>query len=180
MPMRVPGSFCHAFWCLALWHILHSAGAFGGVHITLFELLHQVAKMSFSAIVLQRDVPGFTRAAVPILYAEGVRAVTVGVNGGSAPPGVPHNQPFIWRDTQSQAELLAMWHPGNNHLPIVTVIIADFVDVISNIVGFNITVVIPPIISFIILVIIVLILSANSITVIITVKGAVYVESGLS
>ena len=66
-----------------------------------------------SAIVLQRDVPGFTRAAVPILYAQGVRAVTVGVNGGSAPPGVPHNQPFIWRDTESQAELLAMWHPGN-------------------------------------------------------------------
>ena len=61
---------------------------------------------------MQRDVPGFTRAALPILYAQGVRAVTVGVNGGSAPPGVPHNQPFIWRDTQSQTDMLAMWHPG--------------------------------------------------------------------
>ena len=73
--------------------------------------------------MLQRDVPGFTRAAVPILYAQGVRAVTVGVNGGSAPPGVPHNQPFIWRDTESQAELLAMWHPGNNLLLIVIVVV---------------------------------------------------------
>ena len=80
-----------------------------------FALLHRVL-VKIQAIVLQRDVPGFTRAAMPILYAQGVRAVTVGVNGGSAPPGVPHNQPFIWRDTQSQAELLAMWHPGNNHL----------------------------------------------------------------
>ena len=42
--------------------------------------------------------------------------MTVGVNGGSAPPGVPHNQPFLWRDTESQAELLAMWHPGEDHL----------------------------------------------------------------
>jgi len=64
--------------------------------------------------VLQRDVPGFTRAALPILFGQGVRAVTVGVNGGSAPPGVPHNEPFIWRDTQSQTDMLAMWHPGES------------------------------------------------------------------
>ncbi len=71
-----------------------------------------VASMYGMQCFMQRDVPGFTRAALPILYAQGVRAVTVGVNGGSAPPGVPHNQPFIWRDTQSQTDMLAMWHPG--------------------------------------------------------------------
>lgn len=73
----------------------------------------QSRSLETSVVALQRDVPGFTRAAVPILYAQGVRGVTVGVNGGSAPPGVPHNEPFIWRDTESQTELLAMWHPGN-------------------------------------------------------------------
>ncbi|GAB4813534.1 hypothetical protein N2152v2_000580 [Parachlorella kessleri] len=60
----------------------------------------------------QRDVPGFTRAAIPILYSQGVRAVSVGVNGGSAPPGVPKNTPFWWRDEASGKQLLAFWHPG--------------------------------------------------------------------
>lgn len=36
----------------------------------------------------------------------------VGVNGGSAPPAVPKNTPFIWRDLPSGKQLLAMWHPG--------------------------------------------------------------------
>lgn len=61
---------------------------------------------------MQRDVPGFTRAALPILAGQGVKAVTVGVNGGSAPPAVPHNTPFIWRDTLTQTDMLAMWRPG--------------------------------------------------------------------
>ncbi|EFN51908.1 hypothetical protein CHLNCDRAFT_54763 [Chlorella variabilis] len=60
----------------------------------------------------QRDVPGLTRAAVPILADQGVRAISVGVNGGCAPPAVPHFTPFIWRDLPSGKELLAMWHPG--------------------------------------------------------------------
>ena len=62
--------------------------------------------------LLQRDVPGFTRAAIPILHSQGVRAVSVGVNGGSAPPGVPKNTPFWWRDEASGKQLLAFWHPG--------------------------------------------------------------------
>ena len=61
---------------------------------------------------MQRDVPGFTRAAVPVLVDSGVKAVTLGVNGGSAPPDVPHNTPFLWRDLQSGTELIAVWHPG--------------------------------------------------------------------
>jgi hypothetical protein len=57
-------------------------------------------------------VPGLTRATLPVLAAAGVRAVTVGVNGFSAPPGVPKSTPFVWRDPASGAELLAMWHEG--------------------------------------------------------------------
>jgi hypothetical protein len=64
------------------------------------------------SVFAQRDVPGFTRAALPVLASNGVRAVWVGVNGGSAPPGVPHFRPFIWRDDASGAEVVAMWHPG--------------------------------------------------------------------
>ncbi|KAL4451756.1 hypothetical protein ABPG75_007418 [Micractinium tetrahymenae] len=60
----------------------------------------------------QRDVPGLTRAAVPILADQGVKAISVGVNGGSAPPGVPKNRPFWWRDLPSGKQLLAFFHPG--------------------------------------------------------------------
>lgn len=67
----------------------------------------------------QRDVPGLTRAALPVLRAEGIRAVSVGVNSGSAPPDVPLNAPFMWRDPTSGAEVLAFWHPGGygGHIP---------------------------------------------------------------
>ena len=64
----------------------------------------------------QRDVPGLTRAAVPVLARQGVRAISVGVNGGSAPPAVPLNAPFLWRDTASGTQLLAFWHPGGGAL----------------------------------------------------------------
>ena len=62
--------------------------------------------------MLQRDVPGLTRASIPVLASRGVRGVTGGVNAFSAPPGVPKNTPFIWRDEESGTQLLAMWHPG--------------------------------------------------------------------
>jgi hypothetical protein len=61
---------------------------------------------------LQRDVPGMTRNAIPILTDEGVQAITIGVNGGSAPPGVPKNTPFIWRDRPSGKEIITAVHPG--------------------------------------------------------------------
>lgn len=62
--------------------------------------------------VLQRDVPGLTRAVIPIFVAAGIKAISVGVNAGSAPPGVPKYQPFVWRDEASDTQILAFWHPG--------------------------------------------------------------------
>ena len=53
-----------------------------------------------------------TRNAIPILVDEGVQAITIGVNGGSAPPGVPKNIPFIWRDNPSGKEIVTVVHPG--------------------------------------------------------------------
>ena len=61
--------------------------------------------LSWCTACLQRDVPGMTRNAIPILTDEGVQAITIGVNGGSAPPGVPKNTPFIWRDSPPARKL---------------------------------------------------------------------------
>ena len=65
-----------------------------------------------AAAALQRDVPGLTRAVIPILVSQGVRGISVGVNPGSAPPGVPQFTPFIWRDEESGTQLIAFWRPG--------------------------------------------------------------------
>ncbi len=64
--------------------------------------------------LMQRDVPGITRTAIPILVERGIKTLSVGVNPGSAPPGVPKCTPFIWRDPQSGKQLVAYWHPGVN------------------------------------------------------------------
>ena len=63
-------------------------------------------------VMSQRDVPGLTRAAVPLLAAGGVAGLSVGVNGGSSPPAVPHYTPFIWRDEGTNTSVIAFWHPG--------------------------------------------------------------------
>lgn len=57
----------------------------------------------------QRDVPGMTRAVVPLLQSAGIEGITVGVNTASAPPAVP--KAFVWEDAKSNTSLLAMWHP---------------------------------------------------------------------
>jgi hypothetical protein len=56
---------------------------------------------------MQRDVPGMTRGVLAAFKSMAqytntrVRAISVGVNRATAPPGVPHNKPFIWRDEAS-------------------------------------------------------------------------------
>jgi hypothetical protein len=55
------------------------------------------------------DVPGHTRAIVPILAAAGVKLLHIGVNAASHPPDVP--DAFVWRDP-SGAELLVMYQRG--------------------------------------------------------------------
>ena len=52
-----------------------------------------------------------TRGALSTLRDWGVHTVSVGVNCFSAPPAVPWNKPFIWRDPPSGAEVVAFWHP---------------------------------------------------------------------
>ena len=60
-----------------------------------------------------RDVPGMTGAAVPTLVKNKVKAVSVGVNPGSAPPAVP--KLFQWQpynNNMTNDTIIAMWHPG--------------------------------------------------------------------
>lgn len=57
----------------------------------------------------QRDVPGLTRAAIPLLSKYGVKGVTVGENGACAPVNVPNI--FLWRDNATDSEVVALFHP---------------------------------------------------------------------
>ena len=56
----------------------------------------------------QRDVPGMTRAALPLLARRGVVAVSVGENSQVAPVAVPPI--FRWRDNATQSEVIALYH----------------------------------------------------------------------
>src|SRR5215212_4667173 len=55
------------------------------------------------------DVPGHTRAIVPLLAAAGIRFLHIGVNASSTPPDVP--PVFVWRDP-SGAEVIVMYQRG--------------------------------------------------------------------
>lgn len=57
------------------------------------------------------DVPGHTRAIVPLLAQAGIQFLHIGVNPGSTPPDVPPL--FFWRDSESQTEVLVMYQPGS-------------------------------------------------------------------
>ena len=58
----------------------------------------------------QRDVPGMTRAVIPLLEAAGVSAVSVGVNGFAAPPAFP--PVCVWSDPASNTSVILSNHPG--------------------------------------------------------------------
>ena len=65
----------------------------------------------------QRDVPGMTRAMIPILEANGVTAISIGANDGSSPPQLPPC--FVWKDPASGKSLLGLFNwPGYGSLPI--------------------------------------------------------------
>eukprot|EP01089_Gocevia_fonbrunei_P013483 TRINITY_DN3465_c0_g3_i3.p1 TRINITY_DN3465_c0_g3~~TRINITY_DN3465_c0_g3_i3.p1 ORF type:complete len:696 (-),score=157.49 TRINITY_DN3465_c0_g3_i3:338-2425(-) len=78
--------------------------------LTMAQDLNKIFGFPNTLTMSQRDVPGTTRAIIPLLNKMGVKALTVGVNGGSAPPAVP--SAFVWKDLGSNTQILAMWHPG--------------------------------------------------------------------
>ena len=77
-----------------------------------FQVTHQLDRLynrSPTITMRQRDVPGTTRSLIRLMVANGVEAITVGVNTVSMPPAVP--SVFRWQDHISQTEAVAMWHP---------------------------------------------------------------------
>ena len=77
-----------------------------------FQVTHRLDKLfgrNATITMSQRDVPGITRSVIPLMVANGVQAITVGVNTVSMPPAVP--SVFRWQDPLSQTEVVAMWHP---------------------------------------------------------------------
>lgn len=57
--------------------------------------------------VSQRDVPGTTRAIIPILKKMGISALSIGVNGATAPAAVP--PVFLWKNGNDS--LITLYHP---------------------------------------------------------------------
>eukprot|EP01006_Ploeotia_vitrea_P051969 TRINITY_DN67625_c6_g1_i1.p1 TRINITY_DN67625_c6_g1~~TRINITY_DN67625_c6_g1_i1.p1 ORF type:complete len:752 (-),score=89.33 TRINITY_DN67625_c6_g1_i1:2-2257(-) len=61
-------------------------------------------------VMSQRDVPGMTVGVIPHLIKNGIKAVTIGCNGGATPPKVP--KMFIWKHPNLKDEMLTLVHPG--------------------------------------------------------------------
>jgi hypothetical protein len=78
----------------------------------LAEFGHGVGRLAgqphLATVASQRDEPGVTRAAIPILAAQGVTGLSVGVDWASPMADVP--RAFVWRDEDSGKELLVAWH----------------------------------------------------------------------
>lgn len=53
------------------------------------------------------DVPGHTRALVPLLAEAGIRLLHIGVNPASSVPDVP--QIFLWRDESSRSDVIVIY-----------------------------------------------------------------------
>lgn len=77
--------------------------------LRLTHALDETFKVPPKTTLSQRDVPGMPRSVIPILRAQGVTAVSVGVNGASMYPNVPSI--FTWVDPISGTNVTAMWHP---------------------------------------------------------------------
>jgi len=99
------------------WHAFPFNGQLEYMDDTLveygMEMTHELDKRfgrNATATISQRDVPGTTRAAVPLFAKHGVKAISFGVNAFSSPPQVP--PAFVWRDPDSKTEVLGLMHSG--------------------------------------------------------------------
>lgn len=77
------------------------------------DVTHDLDRMfgvGTKTVMSQRDVPGMTRGVLPVLRQAGVRAISVGSNGGSTPPDVP--RVFMWRDNVTDTDMLTLYLTG--------------------------------------------------------------------
>ena len=63
------------------------------------------------------DVPGHTRAIVPLLHEAGIGLLHIGVNPAWKPPGVPPI--FVWKDENTNTDVMVMYEEGYGGLTYV-------------------------------------------------------------
>lgn len=80
--------------------------------LSMVEELDEYFGLERKITMRQADVPGITRSIIPLLVEHGVKAISVGVNGATSPPGVNSGSAFVWRDMLSGDQVIGMWHPG--------------------------------------------------------------------
>jgi hypothetical protein len=87
-----------------------SAGLFEA-SLRLNERLAEELGVPASTVVSTRDVPGWTRAALPLLARHNITGMSF---GSGTPPGRPNGFPalFLWRDIQSGAEVVVTSESG--------------------------------------------------------------------
>ena len=78
-----------------------------GVNIT--HMLDARFGLAPKRTLSQRDVPGISRATVPILAAAGVPYISIGTNNGPYKP-VSLPNAFVWRDPSTKTESIVTWH----------------------------------------------------------------------
>jgi hypothetical protein len=81
-----------------------------GAGIDLCHKLDDAFGKPHAKVLSQRDVPGLTRAVIPLLAQRGVTALSVGANTYSASAAVPTI--YKWEDPVSKTSLVAMQNPG--------------------------------------------------------------------
>ncbi|KAJ3064950.1 hypothetical protein HK102_008066, partial [Quaeritorhiza haematococci] len=106
------------------WHALPFNGEWEYTDGPLFEFgidltreMDDLLGVKRKTVVSQRDVPGITAAAIPIFAKKGIRAISFGVNGASAPVLFPHRKPFIWKHPTISSEVMAFYLPGGYGWP---------------------------------------------------------------
>lgn len=79
------------------------------------ELDRRFGKQTIAAKMT--DVPGHTRAMVPLLANAGVKFLHIGVNEASTPPDVPPI--FIWKDSATDTDLMVMYHNSYGDVTVI-------------------------------------------------------------
>lgn len=76
--------------------------------LNMTHTLDDMFQLPHKTVLSQRDVPGMTKSVIPLLRKNGIQAISVGSNGGSAPASVP--RAFIWKNGAQSVR--AFWVGG--------------------------------------------------------------------
>jgi hypothetical protein len=89
------------------WEVAFNAEMVAGF-FSLAKGLAEELGMPAPTVASVRDVPGFTRALIPLLVQNNITAISEGVNPETLPPQLA--SPAVWRDEASNSSVLYMQH----------------------------------------------------------------------